>query len=100
MHFQNLVLFLFLIAIILIYVGINKDNKKFLANISSYNELTNIEVVRLLLNALGKDESLISYVKDRKIHDYKYTMSSEKIRNELGWKPIYRLEDSIFDIIK
>jgi len=68
-------------------------------NISSYNELTNIEVVKLFLKAFNKDESLISYVKDRKIHDYKYTMSSEKIRNELGWEPKYRLEDSIFDII-
>lgn len=69
-------------------------------NICAYNELTNLEVVRLILKALNKPESLLKFVKDREIHDYKYTMSCEKIRNELKWKPIFRFEECINDIIK
>jgi dTDP-glucose 4,6-dehydratase len=56
-------------------------------NIGGYNELTNLELVELILSYLGKDSSLIKFVKDRKGHDRRYSINWEKINNELGWKP-------------
>lgn len=56
-------------------------------NIGGNNERSNIEVVKTILNLLGKSEDLISYVTDRKGHDLRYAIDSTKIRNELGWQP-------------
>jgi len=55
-------------------------------NISSRNEKSNIEIVKLLLGELKKPETLIHYVTDRKGHDRKYSNSNKKIKS-LGWKP-------------
>lgn len=57
-------------------------------NIGSDNEIPNIEITKMLLRLLSKDESYIEYVKDRPGHDRKYAIDSSKIKN-LGWKPIY-----------
>lgn len=70
----------------------NKGRKGEIYNISSCNELTNIDVVRKILKLMDKDESLIEYVEDRIIHDYKYTMDSSKIKKELGFKPKYSFD--------
>lgn len=64
-------------------------------NIGGQNEKTNLEITKLILNALGKDENSIEYVKDRLGHDKRYAISSEKIKKELGWKPLYTFEDGI-----
>ena len=64
-------------------------------NIGASNELPNIEIIRLILNYLNKPESLIQYVKDRPGHDRRYAIDSAKIRNELGWKPLFTFEDAI-----
>lgn len=56
-------------------------------NIGGHNEKANIDVVRTILKAVGKDESLITYVKDRPGHDMRYAIDPTKIHNELGWKP-------------
>ena len=56
-------------------------------NIGGNNEKTNIEIVNLLLFELGKPESLINYVTDRKGHDLRYAIDSTKIKTELGWIP-------------
>lgn len=56
-------------------------------NIGGHNEKANIDVVRTILKAVGKDESLITYVKDRPGHDMRYAIDPAKIHNELGWKP-------------
>lgn len=64
-------------------------------NIGASNELPNIEIVKLILKTLGKDESLIEYVKDRPGHDRRYAIDSTKIQNELGWKPQYLFEEAI-----
>ena len=79
---------------------VNKGKKGGIYNISSNNELTNLEVVKLILNKLNKDESLITYVKDRENHDYKYTMDISKIINELNWVPKYSFELGINEILK
>ncbi len=69
-------------------------------NIGGNNEKTNIEIVKLILENLGKDESLIKYVKDRLGHDRRYAIDSTKIQNELGWKPKYTFETGIAETIK
>ena len=57
-------------------------------NIGGSNEKTNREVVEFILNYLGKDTQLITYVEDRKAHDRRYAINWEKIRQQLGWKPV------------
>lgn len=54
-------------------------------NIGARCELRNIELVRMICRALGKPESLIEYVPDRKGHDRRYGVDPSKIRRELGW---------------
>lgn len=56
-------------------------------NIGGNNEKANIDIVKIILEALGKPESLITYVKDRPGHDKRYAINSCKLQNELGWKP-------------
>ncbi len=58
-------------------------------NIGADAEMENIAVVELVLEALGKPRSLITYVADRPGHDRRYAIDSEKIRSELGWHPIH-----------
>ncbi|MEE9431636.1 MAG: dTDP-glucose 4,6-dehydratase [Melioribacteraceae bacterium] len=56
-------------------------------NIGASTEMPNIEIVKLILAKLGKDETLIEYVQDRLGHDRRYAIDSSKIQNELGWSP-------------
>ncbi|MCK9281422.1 MAG: GDP-mannose 4,6-dehydratase, partial [Melioribacteraceae bacterium] len=69
-------------------------------NIGASQEMKNIEIVKLILSILGKDESLIEYVKDRPGHDRRYAIDSSKIQNELGWKPDYKFEQAIENTVK
>ena len=64
-------------------------------NIGGHNEKQNIQIVKLILETLGKDESLIEFVKDRLGHDRRYAIDADKIRNDLGWKPKYTFETGI-----
>ena len=69
-------------------------------NIGGHNERQNIQIVKLILEALGKDESLIEYVADRLGHDRRYAIDADKIRNELGWEPRYSFETGIKETIQ
>ena len=64
-------------------------------NIGGHNERDNITVVKRILEHLGKPESLITFVTDRKGHDKRYAIDPSKIREELGWEPETRFEDGI-----
>ena len=64
-------------------------------NIGGHNEKTNMEITHLILEAMGKDESSIKYVKDRLGHDRRYAISNNKITAELGWKPSITFEEGI-----
>ena len=66
-----------------------------LFNIGGHNERRNIDVVRMILAALGKPESLIEYIADRKGHDRRYAIDPSKIRAALGWEPRTKFEDGI-----
>lgn len=68
-------------------------------NIGGNNEKTNLEVIGLILDRLGKDESLITYVKDRPGHDRRYAIDSSKMMNELGWAPTVTFEEGIVKTI-
>ncbi len=69
-------------------------------NIGGHNERTNLQVVKTILKALGKPESLINYVKDRPGHDLRYAIDPKKIETELGWKPEFNFETGIVETIK
>lgn len=64
-------------------------------NIGGHNEKTNMEITHLILEAMGKDESSITYVEDRLGHDRRYAISNNKITSELGWKPSLTFEEGI-----
>lgn len=64
-------------------------------NIGGNNEKENINIVKLILEKLGKSEALISYVTDRLGHDRRYAIDNTKITTELGWSPKYTFEDGI-----
>ena len=55
--------------------------------ISAANELSNLEIINMILEFLEKDRSLIQFVPDRPGHDRRYSLDASKIMNELGWKP-------------
>ncbi|MBR1926033.1 MAG: dTDP-glucose 4,6-dehydratase [Clostridia bacterium] len=69
-------------------------------NVGGHNERTNLEVVKTILKALNKPESLITYVQDRAGHDLRYAMDPTKIETELGWKPKYTFDTGIKETIK
>lgn len=64
-------------------------------NIGGHNEKTNMEITKIILEAMGKDESSIKYVEDRLGHDKRYAIDNEKIRTELGWEPSLTFEEGI-----
>ena len=64
-------------------------------NIGGHNEMRNIDIVRLICRKLGKPESLIVHVADRKGHDMRYAIDPTKIHNELGWLPETKFADGI-----
>lgn len=64
-------------------------------NVGGHNEKQNIEIVKIICHALGKPESLIMYVGDRKGHDRRYAIDPSKIHRELGWLPETKFEDGI-----
>ena len=68
-------------------------------NIGGHNEKRNIEIVKLILERLGKPESLISYVEDRKGHDYRYAIDPTKLKEEFGWEPKTMFKDGIVKTI-
>ena len=64
-------------------------------NIGGHNEKQNIEIVKLICHVLGKPESLIKHVTDRKGHDMRYAIDPAKVHHELGWLPETKFEDGI-----
>lgn len=64
-------------------------------NVGGHNEMRNIDIVKLICKELGKPESLITHVADRKGHDMRYAIDPTKIHNELGWLPETKFADGI-----
>ena len=64
-------------------------------NIGGHNEMRNIDIVKLILKALDKPESLITFVTDRKGHDMRYAIDPTFIYEKLGWLPEIKFADGI-----
>ena len=69
-------------------------------NIGGPDELPNIEVVQAILELTGRDESLIQHVKDRLGHDRRYSLASDKLMEELGWKPQTRFREGLAETVQ
>jgi dTDP-glucose 4,6-dehydratase len=69
-------------------------------NIGGSRALHNIEVVRMILKATDKPESLITTVTDRPAHDRRYALSSSKLQAETGWSPQVPFEQGLSTTVK
>ena len=69
-------------------------------NVGGHNEMANIDIVKLILKELGKPESLITFVEDRKGHDRRYAIDPTKIHTQLGWLPETKFENGIVKTIQ
>ena len=69
-------------------------------NVGGHNEMRNIDIVKLICRELGKPESLITHVTDRKGNDIRYAIDPTKIHNELGWLPETKFADGIQKTIR
>ena len=68
-------------------------------NLGGHSEKPNIEIVKTILNQMGKGEDLITYVADRKGHDLRYAIDSSKVEKELGWSRDYNFENGMKETI-
>ena len=69
-------------------------------NVGGNNEKANIEIVKLIIAAVGASEELITYVKDRPGHDRRYAIDNTKITTTLGWSPMYTFEQGIKETVE
>ncbi|MHA1821655.1 MAG: dTDP-glucose 4,6-dehydratase [Promethearchaeota archaeon] len=79
---------------------LNKGKPGEIYNFGGDTELSNIELVKILLKKMDKSEDLITFVKDRPGHDKRYAINFTKAKKELGWVPKYKFEDAIDKTIK
>jgi dTDP-glucose 4,6-dehydratase len=83
-----------------IQLALEKGRAGEIYNIGGGRELTNKELTHLLLEATGRDwDTSVQYVEDRKAHDRRYSLSIEKIQDELGYAPAVAFEDGIADTV-
>lgn len=80
---------------LVLHEGVNGE----VYNVGGHNERTNLEVVKTIINTLGKSEDLIQFVEDRLGHDKRYAIDPSKLEN-LGWKPTYTFETGIDQTIQ
>ena len=74
---------------------IRKGTEGEVYNVGGHNEMKNLDIVKLICDALGKPQSLITFVTDRKGHDMRYAIDPTKIHTELGWLPETKFADGI-----
>jgi dTDP-glucose 4,6-dehydratase len=68
-------------------------------NIGGGTELSNLDLARKIVQFMGANEDLIAFVADRKGHDFRYSVSFEKIKRDLGYKPLESLDGSLMEIV-
>ncbi|GEM_PF-542746 len=83
-----------------ILLALTKGKTGAIYNIGARNEQFNIDVVKSILDALGKPHSLIKYVKDRLGHDRRYAIDANLVESELGWKPFETWESGLQKTIR
>ena len=75
-------------------LALHKGKAGEIYNVGGGNEKTKLEITTLILEYTGKPKTLITYVKDRLGHDFRYALTTNKIR-KLGYKPKYSFEDGM-----
>ena len=83
-----------------IWTVLNRAEPGKVYNVGGCNEKANIEVIRVILAALDKPESLIRYVTDRLGHDRRYAIDARKIKDDLGWAPTVTFEEGMGKTIR
>ena len=78
-----------------VLVSLLKGKKGSSYNISADNEVDNMTVIRKILDIMDKSEDLIQFVEDRPGHDFRYSLNSKKISDELGWKRNTNFDEGI-----
>ena len=81
-------------------LAIDKGDPGEVYNVSAGNELSNRDVAEGLLKLLTNPAARLVDVEDRPGHDYRYSLSSEKARLKLGWKPAYKFDDALAETVK
>jgi len=79
---------------------LHKGADREIYNIGGNNEKSNIEIVKLIIETLGKSEELIKYVKDRPGHDRRYAIDNTKIVTQLAWEPACTFEQGMKETIE
>jgi dTDP-glucose 4,6-dehydratase len=69
-------------------------------NIGGDGERTNLEITERVLTILGKPKSLIRFVADRPGHDRRYAIDFSKLKHDLGWSPVYHLEEGLEQTVR
>ncbi|MBU1158546.1 MAG: dTDP-glucose 4,6-dehydratase [Candidatus Thermoplasmatota archaeon] len=80
-------------------VVLQKGKAGDVVNIGSSNEVPNIEVAKMILKYMNKPESLITYVTDRPGHDFRYSLTWERIK-EMGWSPKFKFDDGLRETVE
>jgi dTDP-glucose 4,6-dehydratase len=83
-----------------VFETVEKGRAGEIYNVGSGEEKRNIDVVKTILKILGKTEDLIEFVKDRLGHDFRYSLNSDRIRQEIGWKPKVQFSEGIEKTVK
>ena len=83
-----------------IYLALTKGKAGEIYNIGGGTELTNMELTEKILNLMGKNESSIKHVEDRKGHDLRYSVDITKISNELGYEPKVNWETGLKETVE
>jgi len=68
-------------------------------NIGGGTELSNLDLARKIIKIMGANENLINFVTDRKGHDFRYSVSFKKIEQELGYRPIESIDESLINVV-
>jgi dTDP-glucose 4,6-dehydratase len=69
-------------------------------NFGGHGETSNLDMAYMLLKILGKNESQISFIADRKGHDWRYAMDSSKAKKELSWTPRWTLDEGLAHMVE
>ena len=83
-----------------VYAVLKKGRVGDVYNIGGKCELTNITIVKQIIDAVGSSNDQIKYVKDRLGHDFRYAMNIEKIKTDLGWSPKVNFNDGLKSTIE
>lgn len=79
---------------------LRKGRKGEVYNVSSGNELSNLQVVDGILELMGKPRNLVEFVEDRPGHDVRYSLDSSKIRSELDWRPRHSFTEALKNTVE